>query len=119
MSNVVTYFFKGLSLQVRIGVHASEQGAPQRMLIDLEYECLESDALDDHIGSVLNYDMVREEVAAVAATRHFNLQETLCREILATVLAYPQVIRAKVEISKPDIYADVDAVGVRMEGRKR
>lgn len=118
MSGVVTYFFRGLSLQVRIGIHAPEKAAPQRLLIDLEYDCREAASPDDHIAAVLDYDTVRDEVAALAAARHFNLQETLCREILASLLAHPQVIRAKVEICKPDIYADVNAVGVRMEGRR-
>jgi dihydroneopterin aldolase len=118
MTGIVTYFFRGMSLQVRIGIRASEKAAPQRMLVDIEYDCREAASPDDHIGAVLDYDAVRDEVAALAADRHFNLQETLCREILASLLAHPQVIRAKVEICKPDIYADVDAVGVKMEGRR-
>jgi dihydroneopterin aldolase len=34
-------------------------------------------------------------------------------------MARPQVIRAKVSVDKPDIYPDVDAVGVSLEARKR
>lgn len=118
MPGTVTYFFRGLSLQVSIGVLAAEKAAPQRILIDFEYDCREGSAPSDQIASVLDYDNVRREVAAIAQKGHFNLQETLCREILASLLAHPQVIRAKVEVRKPDIYADVDAVGVRMEAGK-
>jgi 7,8-dihydroneopterin aldolase/epimerase/oxygenase len=118
MPGTVTYFFRGLSLQVSIGVLAAEKAAPQRILIDFEYDCRDMSALNDEIASVLDYDSVRREVAAIAQKGHFNLQETLCREILASLLAHPQVIRAKVEVRKPDIYADVDAVGVRMEAGK-
>lgn len=118
MAGTVTYFFRALSLQVSIGLHAAEKAAPQRILIDLEYDCPDAPEAADTIAAVLDYDRVREEVAAIASSRHFTLQETLCREILASLLAHTQVIRAKVEIRKPDIYADVDEVGVRMEARK-
>lgn len=119
MVEVVTYFFRGLSLQASIGFLAAERAAPQTIVIDLEYDCANAPDPADEIGSVLNYDDVREEVAAIVQRRHFNLQETLCREILASLLARPQVLRAKVSVNKPDIYADVDAVGVIMEARKR
>ena len=119
MTGIVTYFFRGLSLQASIGFLAAEKAAPQTVMIDLEYDCGDAAESADEIGSVLNYDDVRKEVATIAQRRHFNLQETLFQEILASLLARPQVIRAKVSINKPDIYPDVDAVGVTMEARKR
>ena len=119
MPEVVTYFFRGLSLQVSIGFLAKEKAAPQTVMIDLEYDCPDTSSPTDEIGSVLNYDSVRQEVAAIVKNRHFNLQETLCREILQSLLARAEVVRAKVSVNKPDIYADVDAVGVSMEARKR
>jgi dihydroneopterin aldolase len=119
VDGTVTYFFRGLSVMARVGFLAAEKAAPQRIVIDLEYDCADAPEPADEIASVLNYASVREEVAAIAGKRHFNLQETLCREILAGLMARPQVIRAKVSIHKPDIYSDVDAVGVAMEARKR
>lgn len=119
MSPHVTYFFRGLSLKASIGFLAAEKAAPQTVIIDLEYDCPDAANPSDEIGTVLNYDNVREEVAAIVKNRHFNLQETLCREILQSLLAKPEVIRAKVSVNKPDIYPDVDAVGVSMEARKR
>ena len=103
MAGIVTYFFRGLSLQASIGFLAAEKAAPQTVMIDLEYDCVDAADPADEIGSVLNYDDVRKEVAAIAQRRHFNLQETLCREILAILLARPHVIRAKVSVNKPDI----------------
>lgn len=118
MPGVTTYFFRGLALKASIGFLAMEKAAPQTVMIDLEYDCRVKAEAADEIGSVLNYDDVRAEVAAIVAKRHFNLQETLCREILASLIARPQVIRAKVSVSKPEIYADVDAVGVTMEATR-
>jgi dihydroneopterin aldolase len=117
VSGVVTHFFRGLSVQTSIGIHAFEKAAPQRMLIDIEYDCREPTGADE-IAAVLDYDGVREEVAAIARRGHFNLQETLCREILASLIARPQVIRARVSTRKPDVYPDVEAVGVILEERK-
>ncbi len=114
----VTYVFEGIALSASIGILAEEKAAPQRILIDLEYDCVPSQDPRDEIGAVLDYDRVRQEVAAIAQRGHFNLQETLCREILASLLAHPQVARAKVFLRKPDIYEDVEAVGVRMEEQK-
>jgi dihydroneopterin aldolase len=120
MSGIVTTFFRGLSLQVRIGLYEAERAAPQRLLIDLEYDSRDADSGggSDAVADFLNYDAVRDEVAAIATARHFNLQETLCRELLASLLAHPEILRAKVEVRKPDIYPDVDAVGVSMEARR-
>lgn len=69
----------------------------------------------DEIASVVNCDSMGDEVAATAGKRHFK-QETLCREILAGLIARSQV-RAKVSMRKPDTSSD--AVGVDMEARKR
>ena len=116
--NVVTHFFRGLSLQVSIGIHSVERAGPQRILIDLEYDVAQGRIHADDIAEVLDYDDVRDEVARIARDRHFNLQETLCREILDSLIARASVIRAKVSTRKPDIYPDCEAVGVVLEQRK-
>ncbi len=118
MTVVVTQFFSGLSLQVSIGIHEHEKAAPQRVLIDLEYDISEAPGAADQLAGRINYDEIREEVERIARSRHFNLQETLCGEILTSLLARPPITRARVSIRKPDAYPDVEAVGVTMEQRK-
>jgi 7,8-dihydroneopterin aldolase/epimerase/oxygenase len=118
MSEIATYFFRAISEQVSIGLLAAEKAAPQRVLIDLEYDCQIPVELHDEAASVLDYDAVRRDVAAIARSGHFNLQETLCRAILNGLMARPQVLRAKVSVRKPDIYPDVDSVGVTMQERR-
>ena len=118
MSAYVTHFFRGLSVQVSIGIHAVERAAPQRILIDLEYDVAQPRIHGDEIAEVLDYDDVRDEVARIARDRHFNLQETLCREILESLIARAPVIRVKVSTRKPDIYPDCEGVGVVLEQRK-
>jgi 7,8-dihydroneopterin aldolase/epimerase/oxygenase len=118
MSEITTYFFRSISEQVSIGLLAKERASPQRILIDLEYDCRVPADTGDKAGSVLDYDAVRRDIAAIAGSGHFNLQETLCRAILRSLIARPEVLRAKVSVRKPDIYPDVDSVGVSMQERK-
>jgi 7,8-dihydroneopterin aldolase/epimerase/oxygenase len=44
----------------------------------------------------------------------FQLQETLCDGLLEQLLQHPDVLAARVRTSKPDVYADCDAVGVEV-----
>lgn len=118
MSGIITYFFRDIAVEASLGLLPAEKARPQRILIDLDYDCAEPASRDDRIESVLNYDTVRQEVVSIARRGHINLQETLCRELLASILAHPEVLRAKVSVRKPDIYPDVDSVGLTMEARR-
>ena len=118
MTEHVTHFFRGLSVQASIGIHAVERAGPQRILIEIEYDVAQARGHADEITEVLDYDDVRDEVARIARHRHFNLQETLCREILESLIARAPVLRARVSTRKPDVYPDCEAVGVVLEQRK-
>jgi hypothetical protein len=49
---------------------------------------------------------------------HVHLQETLCDDVLALMLAHPNVRAARVSTEKPDVYPDCEAVGVEVFGLK-
>jgi dihydroneopterin aldolase len=68
----------------------------------------------DHIDEVVDYDFVREVVAARIASGHIELQETLCDDIAERLLAHPGVRAVRVQTSKPDVYPDCEAVGVEV-----
>lgn len=105
----------GLSLPLRIGIHPQELMAPQRMIISVWLYCRYTDAaLPDEIAAVVDYDFLRREILELGASRHFNLQETLCEEIAALALADPRVTRVRVRSLKPDVYPDA-AVGCEIE----
>ncbi len=118
MTAITTYFFRGLSIEASIGFHERELAAAQRILIDIDYDCATPEVGVDDVGDALDYDTVRQEVVAIVGKRHFNLQETLCGEILASLLAHPEIRRARVSVRKPDIYPDINSVGVVMETKK-
>lgn len=108
-------FVQGLCVPVRIGIHAFEQTAPQRIIFDIElYVTLQNTTpSQDHLREVVDYDFVREVVHTRVAQGHINLQETLGDDILTALLAHPGVAAACVSTRKPDVYPDCDAVGVQ------
>ncbi len=98
-------------VEVEIGVHDFEKAAPQRVLVSVEIEIGEPPAEDD-IAGALDYDFLRREIAALAASRRFELQETFCRAIVALVARRARA--GRVSVRKPDVYPDCAAVGVEM-----
>jgi len=102
-----TTMLERLSLQTRIGIHPQELAAPQRVLIDVWLHCRYADGdLGDAIASVVDYDFLRREIVALVASRHFNLQESLCEAIAQLALVDRRVRQVRVRTAKPDIYPD-------------
>jgi hypothetical protein len=54
---------------------------------------------------------VRSDIVALAASRHFNLQETFVHAILDLCLARAGVVAARASSAKPDVYRDVEQAG--------
>ena len=100
-------FFRDFKIQVSIGIHDFEKKAPQTVVVNVDLSLAEPEkAHNDRIANVLNYDTVHDGIAALAKSRHFNLQETLVEAILELCLAQPGVIEARVSTEKPDVYED-------------
>lgn len=104
-------FLRNLSVEASIGIHAHEKTARQRLLINVELFVAPLPVIHDAIDQVLDYDFVRQGIAGLVAARHYNLQETLCQDIMALCLARPEVLSARVSTEKPDVYPDCQGVG--------
>ena len=103
------------ALDVDIGFHEFEVGAPQRMVITVEVWVDEASfAAEDDEAAAWNYDFLRTEIRTIAATRRWNLQETLVRAIYDLVAARRGVTALRVRSRKPDIYPDCAGVGVEL-----
>jgi dihydroneopterin aldolase len=48
------------------------------------------------------------------ARGHVQLQETLCDDIVRSMLEHPSVRAARVSTMKPDVYPDCEGVGVEV-----
>lgn len=108
-------YLRDFALPVDIGFHAFEVGNPQRMLVSVDVWVDEASfAASDEAAAAWNYDFLRAEIARIAGSGRFNLQETLARAIYDFVAGREGVTALRVTTSKPDIYADCAGVGVEL-----
>ena len=106
---------ESLEVQVDIGFHDFEVGAPQRLLVTVEIWLDDvSPPADDDPARAWNYDFLRMEVEEIARSRRFNLQETLAHAVFGRLAALRGVKALRVRTSKPDIYPDAHGVGVEI-----
>jgi dihydroneopterin aldolase len=106
---------ESLEVQADIGFHDFEVGTPQRLIITVEVWLRDAVApADDDPAGAWNYDFLRTEVAALAGSRRWNLQETLAHAIFDRVAAFRGVRALRVRLSKPDVYAEAHGVGVEI-----
>lgn len=109
-------FVRNLVVDANIGVHAVEKEGAQRLSIDVDlYVPLAvSTPRHDRIHEVVDYDFIRLTIRHRVEQGHINLQETLVDDIARTLLAHPAVRAVRVASAKPDVYPDVDAVGIEV-----
>ncbi|TPG14619.1 dihydroneopterin aldolase [Sphingomonas oligophenolica] len=101
-----TILLDALTVMIRLGIHAHE-AEPQRVAVSVEMTVRYPAPIDeDAIEAVLDYDFVRTGILALADTRRFALQETLCETIAALCLGDERVARVRVRTMKRDVYPD-------------
>jgi len=106
-------------VMARIGIHDFERAGPQRVLISVEIDlATDGGEHEDEIDDVLDYDFLRAEIGKLVESRHFNLQETLCREIVALCRDRAGIEAVTVTTRKPDVYPDCRSVGYRLRYRR-
>jgi 7,8-dihydroneopterin aldolase/epimerase/oxygenase len=106
---------ESLAVNTDIGFHEFEVGKPQRLLVTVEI-WLDDPSVPpgDDPARAWNYDFLRHEVEEIAASRRFNLQETLAHAVFDRIAAFHGVSALRVRTSKPDIYPDAQGVGVEI-----
>lgn len=109
-------FLREVLLDANIGIHAHEQAGAQRLVInvDMFVPLALSTPKRDKIAEVIDYDFVRLTIRRRIEQGHINLQETLVDDIARALLAHPAAVAVRVSSEKPDIYADVEAVGIEV-----
>jgi 7,8-dihydroneopterin aldolase/epimerase/oxygenase len=95
-----------LAVDMGLGIHAQERAGPQRVVLSVAMTCRYDAPPEDRIEAVVDYDFLREEIRALAASRHFELQEVLCDAVARLALRDPRVVAVRVRSMKPDIYPD-------------
>ena len=98
----------GIEVTCSIGIHQFEREKPQRILIDLDVHLdPKNEPSSDKISEALDYDTVRSAVLKLCRSKHFDLQETLAREIYDLVSQMPSVRGVSIRTCKPDVYSDI------------
>jgi dihydroneopterin aldolase len=113
-------FLRNYEVNINIGVHDFEKTGEQRVLInvDLYIPLALSTPEKDELDEVVDYDFIRRSISERVSRGHIHLQETLCDDVLATMLEHPKVQAARVSTAKPDVYPDCEAVGCEVFGMK-
>lgn len=106
---------ESLEVKADIGFHEFEIGAPQRLLVTAEIWLSEPGAPEgDDPSRAWNYDFLKAEIAEIAASRRWNLQETLAHAIFERVSAFRGIDALRLRLSKPDVYPEAHGVGVEI-----
>jgi 7,8-dihydroneopterin aldolase/epimerase/oxygenase len=109
-------FLRNYIVDANIGIHEHERRGVQRIAlnVDLFVALSMSTPRHDRLHEVLDYDFLRLTVQRRIEQGHINLQETLVDELARAMLAHPAVRAVRVASEKPDVYDDVDAVGIEV-----
>jgi dihydroneopterin aldolase len=109
-------FLRNFVVDANIGIHAFEKEGAQRLAlnVDLYVPLALSTPRHDKILEVLDYDFIRLTIRHRIDQGHINLQETLVDDIARSLLAHPAGRAVRVASEKPDVYPDVDAVGIEV-----
>jgi len=109
-------FLRNYEVMINIGVHDFEKKGEQRVLInvDLYIPLSQSTPEHDNLDEVVDYDFMRVSIANRMAQGHVHLQETLCDDVVRSMLAHPRVRAVRVSTMKPDVYPDCEGVGVEV-----
>ena len=109
-------FLRNYVVDANIGIHAHEKNGAQRVAlnVDVFVPLSLSTPRHDRIHEVIDYDFIRLAIKHRIEQGHINLQETLVDDIARALLAHPAVRAVRVSSEKPDVYDDVDAVGIEV-----
>ena len=95
---------KSLEISANVGVSNEEREIKQPILIDidLEYHCQKSVTCDLLIDSV-DYGSLVRTISEYVSSTSFSLLESVCCGIIAVLIdLYPQIIRCKISVQKPN-----------------
>ena len=109
-------FLRNYVVDANIGIHAHEKNGAQRVAlnVDVFVPLALSTPRHDRIHEVIDYDFIRLAIQHRIEQGHINLQETLIDDVARALLAHPAVRAVRVSSEKPDVYDDVDAVGIEV-----
>ncbi len=119
-------FIRDLVLNTFIGVHPHEQGAQQRIRVNLDMAVSDDGAGlqisrpaigHDDLARVVDYEAIVNRVRKLVGTGHVQLVETLAERLAEACLNDKRIRVIRVRVEKLDVFADATSVGVEIERR--
>jgi D-erythro-7,8-dihydroneopterin triphosphate epimerase len=107
---------KNLMISTFIGFNPEELVNKQNVVINLEIEVnvpAEALAADEPIG-IYDYKTVTKQVITLVQDGNFKLLEVLTKRTLDLIMLDKRVLRAKVEVDKPQALRFADSVSFEM-----
>lgn len=106
----------GLQCVGFIGTKEWEKKERQPIIVDLILEAdLAKAAKSDHLKDTIDYENLSEAIKKLAANKHYNLVESLAREISEMILKDFHPRKLKLTVWKPKALQGVDKVGITVE----
>jgi dihydroneopterin aldolase len=113
-------FIEGFEGQTVIGINKDELSRPQPVRIDIVAGLPRSRACEtDRIGDTIDYGAVHEALTGLLATHKVKLLEALAEAIADLLIDTFGAHWVRVVLVKPRKFANVSAVGVAIERRRR
>lgn len=116
LSDCRRLFVRNYEVRMNIGAYEAEKGAAQRVRfnVDLFIALAISTPKRDALDEIVNSDIIPEAILASIGQGHVHLQETLCDDIAARLLADVRVRAVRVVTEKVDVYPGCESVGVEV-----
>lgn len=115
--STLSIVMRGAELFVRIGEHPWEKEKASRLKLDLILHFAFADYFGKH-GGYVNYDPVRDFLKSLEEKPHVDRLEDLARTIIIACFAMTPAARIELRVMKPDIFAEMDAVGLHFDVRR-
>ena len=112
-------FITNLEVQGILGIHAHEQRAPQKILINVTVLTDVTQAAEhDDILRTVNYSTMMKEIIHFVETSHYYTIEALIEALAGEILKIERVQSVKLRIEKPQASARAESVGVEIVRNK-
>ncbi len=110
---------KNLRLRTIVGIFAWERKEVQDVIINITFEFNGSTAAErDDIQDTVDYKELKKSIIKTVENSQFYLLEKLASRILEIVMSDPKVIRANVEVDKPQALRFADSVSVECSAER-
>jgi dihydroneopterin aldolase len=110
---------RDVTVDVSVGLHPWERfpERPTRLIVNIDLfaplTVLHADG-----GDILDYDRLRAHLKTWPGRPHVETLETLVEELVTLCFTYPAADACRVSIMKPDIFNEIDGVGVEYSVRR-